>query len=75
MAMPLVMVVREVVGVLLVTGYSGVGDCDLGSGPQRCIYCHQENHIVDHCWDLHGRPVAHQVIPPTEEAPSFDPAP
>ena len=31
-----------------------------GLGPRKCTYCHQENHTVDHCWDLHNRLAAHK---------------
>ncbi|GFZ12476.1 tetratricopeptide repeat (TPR)-like superfamily protein [Actinidia rufa] len=32
-----------------------------GRGPRRCTHCNQDNHIVDRCWDFHGRLVAHQA--------------
>lgn len=33
----------------------------IGCGPCKCSYCHGENHTVEFCWALHGKPSAHQV--------------
>ena len=32
-----------------------------GHGPCKCTYFHGENHMVDICWDLHWKPIAHQI--------------
>jgi hypothetical protein len=35
--------------------------CGRGRGPRKCTYCCGENHSVELCQDLHGKPAAHQV--------------
>ena len=32
-----------------------------GRGHRKCNYCHGENHTVDFCWKLYGKPLAHQA--------------
>ena len=38
-----------------------------GHGPHKCTYFHGENHMVDICWDLHWKPIAHQISFQKEE--------
>ena len=32
-----------------------------GRGLRKCTYCHGENHTVDFCWELYGKPSANQA--------------
>ena len=41
-----------------------------GRGLCKCTYCHGENHTVDFCWELYGKPSAHQASFQVQELPS-----
>ena len=41
-----------------------------GRGLRKCTYCHGENHTVDFCWELYGKPSAHQASFQVQEPPS-----
>ena len=41
-----------------------------GRGLRKCTYCDGENHKVDFCWELYGKPSAHQASFQVEESPS-----
>ena len=41
-----------------------------GRGLRKCTYCHGENHIVDFCWELYGKPSANQASFQVQEPPS-----
>ena len=41
-----------------------------GCGLRKCTYCHGENHTVDFCWELYGKPLAHQASFQVQESPS-----
>ena len=41
-----------------------------GCGLRKCTYCHGENHTVDFCWELYGKPSAHQASFQVQESPS-----
>ena len=41
-----------------------------GRGLRKCTYCHGENHTVDFCWELYGKPWAHQASFQVQELPS-----
>ena len=38
-----------------------------GRGLRKCTYCHGENHTVDFCWELYGKPSAYQASFQVEE--------
>ena len=40
-----------------------------GCGLRKCTYCHGENHTVDFCWELYGKPLAHLASFKVEELP------
>ncbi|GFZ00912.1 hypothetical protein Acr_14g0005470 [Actinidia rufa] len=39
----------------------GGGGRGRGREPRHCSWCKVDNHTIDYCWDLHGRPSARQV--------------
>lgn len=39
----------------------GGGGQGRGRVLRHCSWCNADNHTIDYCWDLHGRPSAHQV--------------
>ena len=41
-----------------------------GRGLRKCTYCHGENHTVDFCWELYGKPLANQASFQVQEPPS-----
>ena len=41
-----------------------------GHGLRKCTYCHGENHTVDFCWELYGKPSANQASFQVQEPPS-----
>ena len=43
------------------------GGCGRGRGLHKCTYCHGENHTVDFCWELYGKPSAQQASFQVEE--------
>ena len=43
------------------------GGRDRGRGLRKCTYCHGEDHTVDFCWELYGKPSAHQASFQVEE--------
>ena len=43
------------------------GGHDRGRGLFKCTYCHGENHTVDFCWELYGKPSAYQASFQVEE--------
>ena len=48
--------------------------CGRGHGLHKCTYCHGENHTVDFCWKLYGKPSACQASfqvkgPPSQSLP------
>ena len=44
--------------------------CGWGRGLRKCTYCYGENHIVDFCWELYGKPTVHQASFQAEESTS-----
>ena len=46
------------------------GGCGKGCGLRKCTYCHGKNHTVDFCWELYGKPSAHQASFQVQELPS-----
>ena len=46
------------------------GGCGKGRGFRKCTYCHGENHTVDFCWELYGKPSANQASFQVQEPPS-----
>lgn len=64
------------------TGRGNFGRSSRGRGRFRgdllCTHCQGTNHIVDHCWVLHGKPkhMAHSVIVDDPSShPAFTPPP
>ena len=52
-------------------GGQGRGGHDQGGrGLHKCTYCHGENHTVDFCWELYGKPSANQASFQVQEPPS-----
>ena len=63
------------------SGGRGRGRCDPGGrdseqggrgrgcGLHKCTYCHGEDHTVDFCWELYGKPLAHHASFKVEELP------
>ena len=43
--------------------------CGKGRGLRKCTYCHGENHAIDFCWELYGKPLAHQASFQVQELP------
>ena len=43
------------------------GGHDRGRGLRKCTYCHGENHTIDFCWELYGKPSTHQASFQVEE--------
>ena len=41
-----------------------------GRDLRKCTYCHGKNHKVDFCWELYGKPSAHQASFQVQEPPS-----
>ena len=41
-----------------------------GRGLRKYNYCHGENHTVDFCWELYGKPSANQASFQVQEPPS-----
>ena len=41
-----------------------------GRGLRKCTYCHGENHTIDFCWELYGKPSANQASFQVQELPS-----
>ena len=41
-----------------------------GHGLHKFTYCHGENHMVDLCWKLYGKPSAYQASFQVEELTS-----
>ena len=46
------------------------GDRGKGRGLRKCTYCHGENHTIDFCWELYGKPSANQASFQVQEPPS-----
>ena len=41
-----------------------------GCGLRECTYCHGENHMVDFCWELCGKPSTYQANFQVKKPPS-----
>ena len=41
-----------------------------GRGLRKCTYCHGENHTIDFCWELYGKPSTNQASFQVQEPPS-----
>ena len=46
------------------------GGRDKGRSLRKYTYCHGENHTVDFCWELYGKPSAHRASFQVQEPPS-----
>ena len=57
----------EVVGVEAVEVVVEQGGRGRGRGLCKCAYCHGENHTIDFCWELYGKPSTHQASFQVEE--------
>ena len=42
----------------------------VGRGLHKCTDCHGENHTVNFCWELYGKPLAHHASFQVKEQPS-----
>ena len=51
-------------------GGSEQGGHGRGRGLRKCTYCHSENHTINFCWELYGKPMAHQASFQVQKPPS-----